>query len=123
MSGTYRQSPFPFVNADTVEIAPMRFVNVLPVAGTLTLATDGLESLGVTVGTTTVPVGEPISAFSLKEINRTFLVKAGGTIAAGDEVGADANGLAITDAVNGVAFAQHAAVVGQHLTIIPKGSF
>ena len=122
-----RKAPFPFIVAGSVAIAPNTIVNVTVAGGTsgvgtVVPATNLATSLGITIGSTTVDVGEAISVVSVKDASQTLLVRAGGTIAKGDLVAANASGLAVTT-VSGTLKALEAGVVNQLINVISAEAF
>lgn len=115
-----RIAPFPF--EATAEVKPYTFVSVNLAAGTCTPATNLATTHGITVGDVTPSAGGLISVHSAKNVTESFLVRANGTIAKGDLVASDANGLAVTT-VTGVFTALEAGVAGQIINVISSEAF
>ena len=100
------------------EIPPLRIVKLGSADGKVTLAEEEDPCLGVSVEHLTAQDGQRVDVI----LTRTAEVKAGGTIARGELVGAGAGGVAIAveDRELAVGVALVEAVVGDVFTIILK---
>ena len=115
-------TPLPFVSNTVGEIKARTFVSVDLATGLCVQATNLATTKGLTVGTTSVEQGEVISVASVKDTTQSYLVEAGGTIAKGARVCANASGLAVTDAA-GPMQALEAGVAGQIINVLSFGAF